>query len=55
MRVVDIDDTHRLRDIREKPLMRSFINAGIYVFDPDIVQYIPPISRWISPTCSRSC
>jgi dTDP-glucose pyrophosphorylase len=38
--VVDIEG-HRVRDIREKPVLRNFINAGIYVFDPDVLKYVP--------------
>ncbi|PWW37449.1 MULTISPECIES: nucleotidyltransferase family protein [Paenibacillus] len=31
----------RLLSIVEKPIHKSFVNAGIYVLDPDILQYVP--------------
>ncbi|NQU61764.1 MAG: CBS domain-containing protein [Rhodospirillales bacterium] len=38
--VVDIKN-NRIQDIDEKPLQRFFINAGIYVLDPDLIGLIP--------------
>lgn len=38
--VVDMDE-HRLLDIREKPQLDYFINAGIYVLNPEVLQVIP--------------
>jgi len=32
---------HRLTTINEKPVKRFFVNAGIYVIDPDILNIIP--------------
>lgn len=34
-------DGHQLVSIKEKPLQRSFVNAGIYVLNPEIFDYIP--------------
>ena len=38
--VVNFDD-QRLLSIEEKPLQKMFVNAGVYVFDPSILQKIP--------------
>ena len=34
-------DRHRLRGIDEKPVQRFFVNAGIYVLEPDVLNYVP--------------
>jgi dTDP-glucose pyrophosphorylase len=34
-------DNHRLLSIVEKPVHKSFVNAGIYVLDPHVLQYVP--------------
>lgn len=34
-------DHHRLLSIEEKPVHKSFVNAGIYVLSPDMLRYIP--------------
>ncbi len=38
--VVEMND-HRVTEIKEKPLLDFFINAGIYSLNPDIVDLIP--------------
>jgi NDP-sugar pyrophosphorylase family protein len=38
--VVDLDGD-RIRGLREKPVYRHFINAGIYVLDPACLDWIP--------------
>lgn len=38
--VVNIDK-HRLLAVEEKPQQSCFVNAGIYVFDPDVLDLIP--------------
>lgn len=34
-------DQHRLTSISEKPEHRFYVNAGIYVLEPDVLQFIP--------------
>ncbi|MBH0328293.1 alcohol dehydrogenase [Brevibacillus brevis] len=34
-------DKHRLTAIEEKPIQRYFVNAGIYVMDPQVLEHIP--------------
>ena len=34
-------DGHRLRGIREKPVLRNFVNGGIYVLSPAALDYLP--------------
>lgn len=34
-------DNNRLLSIEEKPSHRSFVNAGIYVLNPEVINYIP--------------
>lgn len=31
-----------LRDLREKPVLTQYVNAGIYVLDPEALNHIPP-------------
>jgi len=38
--VIEIDD-ERIISINEKPVQSLFINAGIYVLDPDVMKFIP--------------
>jgi dTDP-glucose pyrophosphorylase/CBS domain-containing protein len=35
-------EKHRLLDVEEKPVQRYFVNAGIYVLEPDTLELIPP-------------
>jgi len=39
--VVDFDD-HRLIGIREKPTQKFFVNAGVYLLDPDVLDHLAP-------------
>jgi len=39
--VVDFDE-HRLLAIREKPTHKCFVNAGVYLLDPGIIDFITP-------------
>ena len=34
-------DNHKLLSIVEKPVHKSFVNAGIYVLDPNMLEYVP--------------
>lgn len=34
-------DEHRLVSIQEKPIQKSYVNAGIYVLSPDILSHLP--------------
>lgn len=34
-------ENHRLLSIKEKPVQQSFVNAGIYVLDPEVLKYVP--------------
>ncbi len=38
--VVELDG-HRLRRLEEKPVRRDYVNAGIYVLEPDVVDLVP--------------
>ena len=38
--VVDIHN-NMIQHIKEKPIHRFFVNAGVYVFNPDVLQFIP--------------
>jgi dTDP-glucose pyrophosphorylase len=37
--VVEFDD-HRLKGIREKPTHKYFVNAGVYLLNPDVLDYL---------------
>lgn len=39
--VVEVDD-HRIKGIEEKPIHSFFVNAGIYVLDPGMIDMVPP-------------
>lgn len=39
-------DGFQVRGIKEKPTYNFFVNAGIYLLDPDAHQYIPPGRRF---------
>lgn len=41
--IIDTDMTNRITRFREKPLLPFKINAGIYVFEPNIVDYLPTV------------
>jgi NDP-sugar pyrophosphorylase family protein len=39
----------------EKPTLNYRVSMGIYIFEPRVLEYIPKISTWTSPTWSRYC
>jgi dTDP-glucose pyrophosphorylase len=39
-------DQHRLIGIDEKPVQRFFVNAGIYVLEPEVLDFIPKNTKW---------
>lgn len=39
--VVEFDETSNILNLKEKPQQQFYINAGIYVLNPDTVNYIP--------------
>ncbi|HET7657256.1 MAG TPA: nucleotidyltransferase family protein [Bacillales bacterium] len=41
---------HLLKGIEEKPVQKFFVNGGIYVLEPDVVNYIPEDSFYDMPT-----
>lgn len=47
--VVDTDGT-RITGMREKPMHRYFVNAGVYVLSPSAVAEIPPGQMYDMPT-----
>lgn len=47
--VVKVDDKHNVLMLEEKPTMRHFVNAGIYVLDPEVISLIPPSTRMDMP------
>ncbi|TAM45939.1 MAG: CBS domain-containing protein [Gammaproteobacteria bacterium] len=42
-------DHHRILGIDEKPVQRFFVNAGIYVLEPDALELIPPATYFDMP------
>ena len=52
--VVDIDDSE-IRGLREKPVSRQFINAGIYVLDQSALDLLPPDSASDMPALFAAC
>jgi dTDP-glucose pyrophosphorylase len=45
---------HRLKDIEEKPVERSFVNAGIYILEPEVLKYIPYNEYYNIPTLFKT-
>jgi NDP-sugar pyrophosphorylase family protein len=39
--VVEADEINRLESLREKPIENFWVNAGIYVLDPEALKYAP--------------
>lgn len=52
--VVDIDD-NQIRGLREKPVSRHFINAGIYVLSPDALGLVPQDRAFDMPDLFDAC
>lgn len=51
--VVEIDD-HHVSMIREKPVNRYFVNAGIYVLNPELLDLIPRREAFDMPALIRA-
>jgi dTDP-glucose pyrophosphorylase len=47
--VVDFED-HRILGIREKPTQKFFVNAGVYLLDPEVLDYIEATEAVDMPT-----
>jgi dTDP-glucose pyrophosphorylase/predicted transcriptional regulator len=43
-------DNHRITGIDEKPVQRFFVNAGIYILEPEALSLIPPNTYFDMPT-----
>jgi dTDP-glucose pyrophosphorylase len=43
-------DRHRIAGIEEKPVQRFFVNAGIYVLEPNVLRLLPTNERFDMPT-----
>lgn len=43
-------EKNKIVGIEEKPIMRSFVSAGIYVLNPDVFRYIPKNEYYDMPT-----
>ena len=52
--VVDIDD-NEIRGLREKPVSRQFINAGVYVLDRTALDLLPPDAASDMPALFTTC
>ena len=39
--VIELDDKKNILGVKEKPLKEFFINTGIYVLNPEVLQFIP--------------
>jgi len=47
--VVNIDKS-KITSIEEKPIQKFFVNAGIYILSPDVIDYIPKDEFFDMPT-----
>ena len=48
--VVEFDDSFNIDDMKEKPLLKNHVNAGIYVISPKILEYVPKETFYDMPT-----
>jgi dTDP-glucose pyrophosphorylase len=39
--VIKVDDKKNILDVQEKPLEEFFINTGVYMLNPEVLQFIP--------------
>jgi len=39
--VIEVDEENNLKAMKEKPIKEFYINTGIYVLNPEILQYVP--------------
>jgi len=51
--VVNLDE-HFVRDIFEKPVQRLFVNAGIYVLEPQAIEHVPARRSFDMPALFQS-
>lgn len=47
-------ENHRLLSIEEKPIHKSFVNAGIYVLSPEVLKNIPQNEFYDMPDLLRN-
>ncbi|MFH1306191.1 MAG: nucleotidyltransferase family protein [Candidatus Micrarchaeota archaeon] len=40
--VAEVDDEMHISSFKEKPILQNLINAGIYIFEPEIFKHIKP-------------
>ena len=52
--VINANDT-KLEVIEEKPIKTFKVNAGIYVIDPSVLQYIPKSTEYDMPNLINAC
>ncbi|MEZ0394851.1 MAG: sugar phosphate nucleotidyltransferase [Anaerolineales bacterium] len=43
--VIEVDDQHWLQNYIEKPSLRYLVSTGIYIFEPQVLDFIPPNQR----------
>lgn len=39
--VIEVDDENNIKAMKEKPINEFFINTGIYVLNPEVLNYVP--------------
>ena len=47
--VVELNEKHGIMDYHEKPTINHFVSTGIYIFEPEIFNYIEPNKRFDLP------
>lgn len=48
--VIEIDEKNNIKDMKEKPVKDFFINTGIYVLNPEVLNYVPKDEFFDLPT-----
>lgn len=39
--VIEVDDENNIKAMKEKPIKEFFINTGIYVLEPEVLEFVP--------------
>ncbi|WP_419875567.1 nucleotidyltransferase family protein [Candidatus Pristimantibacillus sp. PTI5] len=52
--VVEVSSNNRFVNIAEKPIQQFYVNAGIYVLNPNVIEYIPRNTYYDMPSLFAS-
>ena len=47
---MELSDGYKLKALAEKPVQRHYVNAGIYILEPDVLKLVPEDEHFDMPT-----